>query len=89
MSKILKRYWKTLYHRFDCFMNTNERITDELSILNNNTSCLNEHAKLLEKVIYHHVKKYNTKKLLINNIKITLKIITLLKMNRVILCNIL
>jgi hypothetical protein len=46
---ISQRYWRNLYHRFDSHLNPNERFLDQLSILNNNTYCLNEYSRAIEK----------------------------------------
>lgn len=45
------RYWKALYNRFDDNLISNENPCDALLMKKHHTSALNDHAKILEKVI--------------------------------------
>jgi hypothetical protein len=40
-----------MYNRFDLAVHSNENLNSTLSILQNNTSFLNDYAKLLKKVL--------------------------------------
>ncbi len=45
------KFWRGLYNRFDACVNSDEKLTDRLLMIHNQTNSLNDYAKLLEKVI--------------------------------------